>query len=1147
MAQLSSPGVSVTAVDESFYTPAAPGTVPLIVVASQANKQNSAGTGIAPGTLEANAGTVYLLTSQMDLGNTFGVPYFQTDAENNPVNAGEINEYGLQAAYSFLGVSNQAYVVRADLDLAQLKGTATIPAGAPVDGTYWLDTATTSWGVFEWNASVATATNGQSFVNQAPLVITNTAQVTADGDSPGAGYKPIPSIGSVGQYAIVATTTLIKLWYKAGSTVSDGTAGSTAGVNNTAWVEVGSTAWAASRPTVVGNVAGSAISAGDTLIVNGYTATGQTTYGGIAAALTTNLSSSGITASVQNGYLNIYSTGVAVQVSGTAFAKFFNYSSPANTSGVVTALTAGAFYAPSLTISPHYTVPQYGAYSNYSTVLSGNHVANGYPTGSIWIKTTPVNQGANWDIEKYSSTSEQWIRQSVTALYPNARSAMAALDPVGGGINIPVGTVYVKYNDDEASPAYANFKMYQRMSTGATFATSNPITNTSWGSATSTFTITSSQPGSTTLPSAITISFTTTGSALSDAQAFVTAINSGAASLGNVAATVTGTTSAPTVTISHTQGGDIALNEGSNAPIGKVFSVADTNFQASVDGISGHWKITAWYSVNPLTSSAVVTPSATAPTTTPTNGTLWYNSSISDWDILINDGTNWRGYLTSQGVAINQAFGGTTTDPNGPIVSATQPTVQSDGTPLANGDLWIDTANLENFPTIYKYNYLTKTWVLLDNTDHTTQNGVLFADARWSDQAGLTGTQSGLGAPDSIVSLLSSSFVDFDAPSAQLYPKGMILVNLRRTSFNVKRYVTGYVNTLNGYNTNMSGSPIMTSYYPDRWVSDAANDYQGVGQFGRKAQRAVVVQALNALIESNQNIRNEDSLIFDLLSCPGYLETTPALVSLNNDRGLLSFIVADAPARLTPDATSLSNWGNNTANATSDGEAGLITTDANTAVYYPWAETTDLNGNNIVVPPSHVMLRTIALSDNVSYPWFAPAGVRRGGVTNASSVGYVDGQTGEYVPTALNTGQRDTLASIQVNPITYIGGVGLVTYGQYTRQLVASALNRVNVARLVIYLRYQLNAISKPYVFEPNDTITRNEIKNQINAMLLNLTGQRALYDYIVVCDTSNNTPSRIDANELYVDIAIEPVKSVEFIYIPLRLENTGAIKGLGK
>jgi phage tail sheath protein FI len=107
-------------------------------------------------------------------------------------------------------------------------------------------------------------------------------------------------------------------------------------------------------------------------------------------------------------------------------------------------------------------------------------------------------------------------------------------------------------------------------------------------------------------------------------------------------------------------------------------------------------------------------------------------------------------------------------------------------------------------------------------------------------------------------------------------------------------------------------------------------------------------------------------------------------------------------------------------------------------------------------------------------------------------------------------------------------------------------LDRINVARLVVYLRRQLNALAKPYIFEPNDKITRDEIKAAVESLLLELVGQRALYDYLVVCDESNNTPSRIDRNELYVDIAIEPVKAVEFIYIPLRLKNTGEIASLG-
>ena len=115
--------------------------------------------------------------------------------------------------------------------------------------------------------------------------------------------------------------------------------------------------------------------------------------------------------------------------------------------------------------------------------------------------------------------------------------------------------------------------------------------------------------------------------------------------------------------------------------------------------------------------------------------------------------------------------------------------------------------------------------------------------------------------------------------------------------------------------------------------------------------------------------------------------------------------------------------------------------------------------------------------------------------------------------------------------------------GQYTKTNISTSLNRINVARLVNYIRRQLNILSKPFLFEPNDSQTRNEIKRLIESLMHELVAQRGLYDYVVVCDTSNNTPTRIDQNQLWVDIAIEPVKSVEFIYIPLRLLNTGAIK----
>src|SRR6056300_1729584 len=104
---LTSPGVQVSVVDESFYTPAEPGTVPMIFVATAENKTNGAGTGTAPGTTAANTGKPYLITSQRDLVETFGEPLFYTDTNNNPIHGGELNEYGLQASYSLLGVSNR--------------------------------------------------------------------------------------------------------------------------------------------------------------------------------------------------------------------------------------------------------------------------------------------------------------------------------------------------------------------------------------------------------------------------------------------------------------------------------------------------------------------------------------------------------------------------------------------------------------------------------------------------------------------------------------------------------------------------------------------------------------------------------------------------------------------------------------------------------------------------------------------------------------------------------------------------------------------------------------------------------------------------------------------------------------------------------
>jgi phage tail sheath protein FI len=193
-----------------------------------------------------------------------------------------------------------------------------------------------------------------------------------------------------------------------------------------------------------------------------------------------------------------------------------------------------------------------------------------------------------------------------------------------------------------------------------------------------------------------------------------------------------------------------------------------------------------------------------------------------------------------------------------------------------------------------------------------------------------------------------------------------------------------------------------------------------------------------------------------------------------------------------------------------------------------------------------MMIRTIIRSDEVSFPWLAPAGTRRGVIDNAVQIGYVNPTSGEFTPLGINQGLRDVMYDNAINPITFIPGVGITNFGNKTVTSVASALDRINVARLVAFIRGRLEVVGKQYLFEPNDQITRNQIKNSIDGLMQDLVAKRGLYDYLVVCDLTNNTPARIDRNELWVDIAIEPVKAVEFIYIPVRIKNTGEIAAGG-
>ena len=348
------------------------------------------------------------------------------------------------------------------------------------------------------------------------------------------------------------------------------------------------------------------------------------------------------------------------------------------------------------------------------------------------------------------------------------------------------------------------------------------------------------------------------------------------------------------------------------------------------------------------------------------------------------------------------------------------------------------------------------------------------------------------------------------APSPSLYPQGMLLFNTRRSGYNVKRFAVDY------FNATSFPDDVLPSQ-TNAWVTASGNKENGSMWAGRQAQRQLVVQALKAGLDTSLSAR-EEQVQFTLLATPAYPELMTNMVALSNERNNTLFVVGDTPMRLAIDGTSLVTW------ATNNNGEGLPTEDGNSStsnycgVFYPSCQTTDLSGNSVVAPPSHMMTRTILRSDAASYPWLAPAGTRRGVVDNAVQIGYVNAQTGEFQSLGVRQGLRDTLYENSINPITFIPGVGITNFGNKTTTATTSAMDRINVARLVAFIRGRLETIGKQFLFEPNDQITRNQIKNAIDGLMIDLVAKRGIYDYLVVCDLSNNTPSRIDRNELWVD-----------------------------
>lgn len=1191
---LTSPGVEVQVIDQSQYLPAAPGTVPLVVLATAQNKADPTGTGIATGTTAANAGKLYQVTSQRDLVTLYGNPFFYTTTNGTPLQGYELNEYGLLAAYSVLGVTNRCYVLRADIDLASLVGTTSRPSGFVDNGTYWLDTTTSTWGINEFDATTGT------FTDQTPIVITDDAYMIGD--------FPIQSIGQVGDYAVYALNQsqvpygqANEFFYKA--------------VSNQ-WVKVGSPEWKIAIPTVQGTESYPSLTAGNSFSINlsgsftfvvSVPISPNNTVSGVASAINA-LGYSYLQADVRSGKLCIL---LSIPESATGSpAQFVTISTSTGTVLTDLGITPGTYNQPAVS---------WGTSAQQPLWQSGQSIPR--PTGSVWFKVG--GSGLNTSLKEWNSLTESWDIKTIT--YSTlASAAQATLDPTGGQA-IPEGTIYGQYKfngQTNLAPVY----YWKRGQTGPTVITgTNTNPNFSGlgpvGSGPYYLYVRTSLPNQSTVSDVYTVIITEG----SDATDFVTSW------LGsNIPYTTAEVTSSGAIQIIHTLGGSLSIDDiiqdgpgkfqstgvmteagfipgsttgveyssaeiqnftgvpqdsttgsGTNLEINLTvtgsgfYGIASNTFNNAGTGyaIGDHvtflgtslggttpdndleievTSIGIGGAVSSITFISGAAPqrytialrnwlyleyiaNEGAPVANPANNTNWFYSVVDEADILVNYNGAWKGYKNQNydSNGFPTPTGANATDPNGPIVTSGEPTTQSDGTALVFGDLWIDTSDLENYPAIYRWQSVngTSQWVLIDNSDQLNPNGIVFADARWATN----GTTSVTSDPiPTIQSLLTSNYLDLDVPSASLYPTGMLLFNTRRSGYNVKQFKENYFSY-----SNFPGESLPTE--SNAWVSVSGLQSNGAPYMGRKAQRAMVVEALRSAIGTNVDIRDEDNF-FNLIAAPNYPELQPDMVTLNADRGETGYILGDSPLGLSDNATAIQNWATNAAGATSTGEEGLVTRNTYMGIFYPSGIASDLSGNLVAVPASHMMLRTFVRNDTVAYPWLAAAGTRRGIIDNAANIGYVNRQTGEFQVIKTRTGVRDVLYSNFINPLVFFTGQGLLNYGNKTSFNSSSALDRTNVARLVAYMRRQLTLAGRPYVFEPNDAFTRGQIANTVESLCLDLVAKRGIYDYLVVCDESNNTPARIDRNELWVDVAIEPVKAVEFIYIPLRILNTGEL-----
>ena len=278
---------------------------------------------------------------------------------------------------------------------------------------------------------------------------------------------------------------------------------------------------------------------------------------------------------------------------------------------------------------------------------------------------------------------------------------------------------------------------------------------------------------------------------------------------------------------------------------------------------------------------------------------------------------------------------------------------------------------------------------------------------------------------------------------------------------------------------------------------------------------AEYTQSLNLL-------SNTDAYSFNVITAPGLIN------SLSAHSSVVSQMVALAQSRTDCIAVVDLVPYNSTVNTVVTQASAFDSSYA--ATYWPWLQSIDANAQYVWSPASVFIPGVYAFTDSSSDPWFAPAGLIRGALGNVVKA-----------ERKLTSGNRDNLYEANVNPIATFPGSGVVVFGQKTLQKKASALDRVNVRRLLIALKSYIVQVSDNLVFEQNSISTRNSFLSQVNPYLESVQQRQGLYAFKVVMDATNNTPDVIDRNELVGQIYLQPTKTAEFILLDFNVLPTGA------